>query len=309
MNWLMSVFQRNLPAKIIALLVAIVLWFFIMNDQNPSLDGSFNVPLSVVNAPEGCKISRSEDVIKVRVKGPRSLFVSANANEFKAYVDLNGADEGKQEVKVQTVLPQGFELISASPETVNVTVDKIIQKKVQVNLIVTGAPAPGNTVAHITQSEVMVAVEGPRPAVEEVTHAIGYVGLTGNNADFSLDVPITPVNADGREVEGIKIIPEKVQASVQLARGLTKKVVSIKAVFADDLPIGYATANVRLDPSKIEIAGEEQLINHLDSISTEKISLAGMTKSGKKTVKLELPQGVVVTNKEIVVSIEITAKK
>ena len=145
MNWLMSVFQRNLPAKIIALLVAIVLWFFIMNDQNPSIDGSFNVPLSVVNAPEGCKISRSEDVIKVRVKGPRSLFVSANANEFKAYVDLNGADEGKQEVKVQTVLPQGFELISASPETVNVTVDKIIQKKVQVNLIVTGAPAPGNT--------------------------------------------------------------------------------------------------------------------------------------------------------------------
>ncbi len=309
MNWLMSVFQRNLPAKIIALLIAIVLWFFIMNDQNPSIEGSFNVPLSIVNAPEGCKISRSDEVIKVKVRGARSLFVSANANEFKAYIDLNGADEGKQEAKVQTVLPQGFELISTSPETVNVTVDKIIQKQVQLNLIVTGAPAPGNTVAHVTQSTAMVAVEGPRPAVEEVTHAIGYVGLTGNNADFSLDVPITPVNADGREVDGVKIIPAKVQASVQLARGLTKKVVSIKAVFADDLPAGYATANVRMDPSKIEVAGEEQLIRQLDAVNTEKISLAGMTKSGKKTVKLDLPQGVIATNKDIIVTIEIVVKK
>ena len=51
-----SLFQRNLPAKIFALLVAIVLWFFVMNDQNPSIDGSFTVPLSVVNAPEGYKL-------------------------------------------------------------------------------------------------------------------------------------------------------------------------------------------------------------------------------------------------------------
>ena len=140
-------FQRNLPAKIFALLVAVVLWFFVMNDQNPSIDGSFTVPLSVVNAPEGYKISRSDDNIKIKVRGPRSLFVSASASEFKAYVSLEGVEEGRNSIKVQTVLPQGFELVEASPDLVTVTVEKIIQRQVKVELIVTGAAAQGTTVA------------------------------------------------------------------------------------------------------------------------------------------------------------------
>ena len=143
----MNLFKRNLPAKIVALFAAVILWFFVMNDQNPSIDGSFTVPLTVLHAPTGCKITQSEETVKIRLRGPRSAFVNAAKEDFKAVVDLDGLDEGRQVVKIQTVLPQGFELISASPETVNVTVDKIIQKKVQVNLIVTGAPAPGNTPA------------------------------------------------------------------------------------------------------------------------------------------------------------------
>lgn len=308
MNWLMSMFQRNLPAKIIALLIAVVLWFFVMNEQNPLIDGSFTVALNVVNAPDGCKITRSDDQIKIKVRGSRSLFVAATSSEFKAYIDLNGAAEGKIDAKVQTVLPQGFELISASPEAVTVTIDKIIQKQVQADLIVTGATAPGTTVAHISQSADTVMIEGPRTAINEVTHVVGYVGLSGNNTDFSLDVPLTAVNSDGREVDGVKVDPQTVAASVQLARGLTKKIVSIKPVFTGELPVGYGMGSARLDPSKIEIAGEDSAIHSLDAINTEKISLVGMTKSGKKTVKLELPPGVTVTNKEVVVTIEITKK-
>ena len=35
MTRLRALFQRNLPAKIIALVVAVVLWLFVMNEQNP----------------------------------------------------------------------------------------------------------------------------------------------------------------------------------------------------------------------------------------------------------------------------------
>ncbi len=302
-------FQRNLPAKIVALVVAVILWVFVMNDQNPSIDGSFVVPLKVVNAPDGYKISRSDENVKIRVRGARSLFVSASADDFKAYVDLNGAESGKVSVKVQTVLPQGFELIDTQPDMVTFTLDKIIQKKVAADLIVTGASAPGTTVAKVNQNITQVTIEGPESAIAEVARVIGYVGLSGNSADFSLTVPLTAVNADGKAVDEVKVIPQSTQVAVQLARGLTKKIVNITPIFAGDLANGYVVGGVRVDPSKIEIAGDASVIDPITAINTEKISLAGITKTSKKMVKLDLPEGITVTNKDVNVSIDITEKK
>lgn len=304
-----SLFQRNLPAKIFALLVAIVLWFFVMNDQNPSIDGSFTVPLNVVNAPEGYKISRSDDTIKIKVRGPRSLFVSAAASEFKAYVSLDGVEEGRNSIKVQTVLPQGFELVEASPDVVTVTVEKIVQRQVKVDLIVTGASAQGTTVAKVEQNVSSVTVEGPKSSVDEVARVIGYVGLSGNKEDFNISVPLTAVNSDGREVEDVRVTPKSAEASVQLARGLSKKVVEIKPVFSGELPAGYVLDRVRIDPSKIEVAGASTILDSLTAIDTEKIPLATETKSFHKEVQLELPEGVTVTNKKVNVNIDIAEKK
>ena len=304
-----SLFQRNLPAKIFALLVAIVLWFFVMNDQNPSIDGSFTVPLNVVNAPEGYKISRSDDTIKIKVRGPRSLFVSAAASEFKAYVSLDGVEEGRNSIKVQTVLPQGFELVEASPDVVTVTVEKIVQRQVKVDLIVTGASAQGTTVAKVEQNVSSVTVEGPKSSVDEVARVIGYVGLSGNKEDFNISVPLTAVNSDGREVEDVRVTPKSAEASVQLARGLSKKVVEIKPVFSGELPAGYVLDRVRIDPSKIEIAGASTILDSLTAIDTEKIQLATETKSFHKEVQLELPEGVTKKKKKVNVNIDIAEKK
>ena len=115
-NRINSIFRRNLPAKILALCVAVILWVVVMNDQNPAIEGSFNVPLAVVNSPEGYKITKSEDSVKIKVRGPRSLFVTATADDFRAYVDLDGAQDGKQDCKVQTALPQGFELVEVAAD-------------------------------------------------------------------------------------------------------------------------------------------------------------------------------------------------
>jgi YbbR domain-containing protein len=306
---MISLLQRNLLAKVIALLVATVLWFFIMNDQNPSIEGSFTVPLNIVNAPEGYKITHNVDEIKIKVRGPRSLFVAVTESEFKAYVDLNGIVEGKQSVKVQTVLPAGFELVETLPETLTFNIDKIVQRQVKAEVVVTGLSAPGTTVAKVTPALSNVMIEGPSASVSQVTRVVGYVSLAGNNADFDVAIPLTAVNADGKEVEEVKVVPQTEQVSVALARGLSKKIVSIKPIVGSDLAANYVLNSIKVDPSKIEIAGEAKLIESLNEIDTEKILLKGFTKATKKDVKLELPPGITVTNGIVSVIIDIAEKK
>ena len=309
MNRINSIFRRNLPAKIVALGVAVVLWVVVMSDQNPAIEGSFTVPVAVVNSPEGYKVTKSEDTVKIKVRGARSLFVSATADDFRAYVDLGGAEAGKQSYKVQTALPQGFELVEVQPETVEFNLDKIIQRQVRADVIVTGNSAPGTTVAKVTQASSIVTIEGPQSAVESVTRVVGYVGLSGNSTDFDLQVPLTALNADGREVHDVKVVPSVTEVTVQLARGLTKKIVTIHPVLDGSLPDDLTLSEVRTDPIKLEIAGESKVLAPLSSVDTEKIDLSKVTGSEKLTVRLNLPNGVTVTNPEISVNIVVKKKE
>ena len=308
MTRLRALVQRNLPAKIIALVVAVVLWLFVMNEQNPQIEGSFTVAVELRNVPEGYKITQSEKSVKLKVRGARSFFVSAEPEGFKAYADLEGLDSGEHEVKVKAVLPQGFELVDAQPETVSVTLDKIVRRSVRIDLIVTGSASAGYTVDKISQSANTTVIEGPESRVAEVDRVIGYVGLSGNREDFALQVPLTPINSDGKAVDDVDLLARTVEVSVQLARGLTRKIVSVRPVLDDVLPEGFTLGEVQVEPAKIEIAGEAALINKMTSIDTEKIVISDMKESGKKTVHLAIPNGVAISNREVTVTVELKPK-
>ena len=305
-----SLVQRNLAAKIVAILVAVILWGYVMNEQNPSTEGSFTAKVQLVNVPEGYKVTQGADKVRVTVRGVRSLFVSSGDEDFEARVNLKEAKEGKAEYKVHVKLPQGFELVDVQPGTVEVTLDPIVRRKVRADISINGSPASGVTVANVSQASADVIVEGPSTAVNEVDRLIGYVGLTSkNDRDFGLQVPLTAIDADGKEVAGVSIQPATMYVAVQMARGLTKKIVTINPVVDSDLPANLELVSVKSDPMQIEIAGAENIIANLTSVNTDKISLADVLGNTKKTAKLALPAGVTVTNHDVLVHIMVKEKQ
>ena len=50
---LQNLFRKNLPVKILALIASIIMWGYVMNEENPSVNGRYTVPVEIVNAPEG----------------------------------------------------------------------------------------------------------------------------------------------------------------------------------------------------------------------------------------------------------------
>lgn len=309
MTRLCAIFRRNLPAKLIALIVAVVLWIFVMNEQNPQIEGSFTVAVELVNVPEGYKITQAEKNVKLKVRGARSVFVSAEPEGFKAYADLAGLESGEHSIKVKAMLPQGFELVDVQPEVVSVHLDKIVRRSVRIDLIVTGSAASGYTVDKISQTANTTVVEGPESRVAAIDRVIGYVGLAGNREDFNLHVPLTPINNDGKAVEEVELLSNSIEVSVQLARGLTRKIVNVRPVLDDVLPANFTLGQVQAEPAKIEIAGEAGIIGKLTSIDTEKITVSDMKQSGKKTVHLAIPDGVAISNREVTVTIELKPKE
>ncbi len=300
--------QHNFWAKIIALIVAAGIWVYVMNNVNPTIEKTYSVAVKTANVPEGYKISLSDETISLKIKGPRSSYVNLNPDEIKAFVNLESIKDGENEVKVQTIIPQGVELADCTPDKIIVRAEKIVTKKARVDLIVTGVAANGYTVANIESSQKTVSIQGPESLLNQVSRVIGYVGLVGNDKDFSLDIPLSAVDNDGRAVSNVIVIPESIKAEVQIARGLSKKVVSIKPVFSGEPVEGYVVEKVKIDPSKIEIAGDNEKLEKITSIDTGKIDLSTRSQPFSCESVLELPEGITVTNKNVNVQIFIVKK-
>ena len=54
---LQNLFRKNLPVKILALIASIIMWGYVMNEENPSVNGRYTVPVEIINAPEGYDVN------------------------------------------------------------------------------------------------------------------------------------------------------------------------------------------------------------------------------------------------------------
>lgn len=278
-----------------------------MDDQNPVIEGSYTVPLSFTEVPEGYKVLHSDQKIKVNLRGPRSYFVNYEAKDLRAYCNLNSLDEGNHEVKIEAKFPQGFELMSVTPNQTQIKLDPYIERQMPADLIVTGAAGANATVTKVTQSADTVTIIGSRTVADSVTRVIGYVGLSGNKEDFSLQVPMTAINEDGRALQDVRVVPSFVNVDVKITLGLMKKLVPIES----DIVVteGYELKKVSIDPEQIEIAGQELIIGPIDKIKTQPITIPLGEKSIKKTIDLIIPEGVNVKSEVVNVTVELKEKK
>ncbi len=302
-------FKQNLFLKCISLILALGLWLYVMNEQNPSITSSIDIGLSVINAPADYQILHKTDKITVKIKAPRSLFASIDSADFKAYADLKDIKEGTHVIPVHIKLPAGFQLLTLSPEKVEFNIDKIIEKKIPIDLQLSGKPAADMVVAEIKQSANSITVKGPRSQINTVRRAVGYIGLDNNKEDFNVIVPLRAVNSSNKEVSDITLINSTVKANIFMARGLTKKIVGIKPVADSDLPENYVLDSLKASPDKVEITGNPEIISTVNSLDTEKMSLKKLTGSTTQTVKIAVPDGITVSNDSVAVTIKVSEKK
>ena len=301
-----NLFRRNVFEKIASIVVASLLWIVVMDDQNPVIEGSYTVPLSFSDVPEGYKVLHGDQPVKVNLRGPRSYFVNYESKDCRAYSNLNGLDEGDHEVKIEAKFPQGFELVSVSPSQTQIKLDPYIERQMPADLIVTGAAGANATVTKVTQSSNTVTIIGSRTAAESVTRVIGYVGLSGNKEDFSLQVPMTAINEDGRALQDVRVVPSFMNVDVKIELGLMKKNVPIDVeVIAAE---GFEVEKLTIDPEQIEIAGKESVVSPIDKIKTQAVTVPLGDKSVKQQVKLIIPDGVTTKITDANVSIELKQK-
>lgn len=300
--------RNNLTAKVLALIFAIILWIYVMNEQNPPIETNFQIPLEVRNVAAGYVVKDGTETVRIKVRGPRSVVAAATVQDVKAYLDLGGVSEGRQTVKIQALVPNGLDIIEITPDKITFYIDKLVSRQLPIELTFSGTSAEGANIGKAFPGANQVTIEGPRTLTDTVDRVVANIDLTGKTGDFSAEIPLVALSREGKEVEGIKINPTKIGVTTSLLKGPNRKLVDIRTLVTGELPAGVVLKSITTEPNKIEIYGEPKVLEQLEYIYTEPIVLTGLDKDSQKDLKLQLKAGLTAAKNTISAHISVDKK-
>jgi len=212
LNILLKRVTSNWHIKLISLLLAFVLWVYVQGLEEK--ERFVSVPLEVRNVPSGFMISSDiPDYVSVVLKGKESSFTGINWNNLRAYIDISNSTGGRIRgvARVdENSLPQGVSVKEINPRVVEIQVEKVLSKKVEVMPVIAGEPPYGYACTDIVMQPQKVTIEGPESLIESIdsitTEEINMSDLTESTVmEVSLASPGKKIYFPDSEKVKVKI--------------------------------------------------------------------------------------------------------
>ncbi|MCF6464646.1 hypothetical protein C3E90_01890 [Clostridium sp. Cult2] len=301
---------NDLTLKIFALIIAIILWSYVMSKENPPFKSELkNVNVDFINESvlerQGLVVMEPKNAnIKVTISGRRSDVLEVSKKDIIAQVDLNGYSEGNVKVPVYVQVPDDVRIEDYSPKEILFKFDKIIRENSPVVIETQGKLPEGYVLGTPEIKPQSVYIEGPRTWINSVAKVVAYVDVSNKTEDIKVTVPIKVVDDEGEDVRGVT--KEQNVVDIYIPVYQTKKL-PIELQTENQLPDNYEIVNVNINPSTIEIKGKKEDLVGIFSINTKPIDINTLIDNINVPIELELPEGVSLVNpdKKITITLNI----
>ncbi len=163
--------MRNLSLRILAVLIALGLWFFVNAGQREEQQNML-VPVEYRGLPNGLMIvNQRPDFVSLTISGPRTLLSLLDPGRLTVHVDLRGLTPGQSDIKITPDMfriPRKTTVDRIVPSQITLDVDQITTRELPVRLSIKGQVASGMAISSIDLKPSVVTVTGPSHALRNV---------------------------------------------------------------------------------------------------------------------------------------------
>ncbi|HHV46505.1 MAG TPA: hypothetical protein GXX53_06370 [Tissierellia bacterium] len=292
--------KNDLTIKILALIIAIILWSYVMSEVDPVTKDNMNVDVNFLNVAslerQGLVVLEPENAsVRVQISGRRSQIIKVSEKDIIAQVDLSGYSEGKLKVPVYVQAPSFVNIEDYNPKEILVTFDKIITKEIPITVETTGEVPTGNVIGTPEARPQYIVVEGPRTWLNSVSKVVATLDVSKSNDDINVPVPIRIVDDEGNDVRGVSSNLNVVDVFIPVYK---VKTVPIELRTENELPENYEIVDITIKPSTVSIVGKKDVLQNITQINTVPVDILTLMNSKDVLVDLDLPDGVTLRNLE-----------
>ena len=202
---------KNVLWILLSFIIAVALWFMgTFNDQTPVTRQLTGIPVTIV----GEDVLNGKDLylndigdIKVNaiIKGMSTAIFGINTDDVVAVIDVSNCVSGDLSV-YPTLQNVGSDVTTTKIDSVDISIEKILTKQLDVNLEITGRPYRGYEVKHdLTEYDESIEIKCPESIADIVVGARVNVSVEGKKAMFTATADIELLDADGNVIKNDKI--------------------------------------------------------------------------------------------------------
>ena len=129
---------RNMSLRILSLLLALLLWFYVSNEQNPVNEQIMSIKLQQRGLGDELAVSGIPSNVSIRVQGTRSQMANLTPADFEAVIDMSKFTEGEHHIPVTVNSPPGIQVAQIIPTRIYVVLDSLVEQKVNVIATIKG---------------------------------------------------------------------------------------------------------------------------------------------------------------------------
>lgn len=291
---------RNWGLKLASLVLAFVLWFLVVQSDNPKDTKTFNnVPVKLTNVEllenqnKVYEVLDNTDVVRVTVCAPKRTIDKMRASDIVAEADFSKLTDINTVaisyyINSADIDPSTIDYYRGNHEAVRLSVEEKAVRSITLRANAVGRPADGYMLGNISLDQNIIEVSGPKSIIETIRDARVDIGVENAVSNLSANVEIQLYDNDGNVVkhDNIKQHVDYAHISVEV---LAVKQVPIEVQYSGTAEKDYMpTGVVESDPTSIQIAGTVANIAKVSQITIPEtdISIEGAVENVVTTVDI-----------------------
>lgn len=329
-----KILTNNLGLKIVSVIIAVIIWYVLVEYNDPIITQSYNVPVQVTNTSyiaTGKRTYRIEEAyrsITVIIRDNKSILDSIDAEDITVTADLTQiVDMNTDPVYVPvraTCAGVNSTKISLATATIPVNIENVEQENFPVTVDYgTTRPNKDYDVGTAVATPENITISGPESIVNKIGSIMAVIDVTDMYADSQMDSELKIIDKNGDDVTDTTVeylgdLPE-VKVDVTLWKKQTD--VSLKAAYSGHPANGYQVSSISVSPSEVTVAGSSEALSVLAAndgtitIPAEQIDVSGASGDVEQSVdistllpgdmKLTAASGTTTVSKNVTVKVAI----
>lgn len=287
LDYLDKLFSSNLFLRIVAVIIACILWFYVTGDRASETVRSIRCPVQYVNLPAHTILVDENREVVVQISGERSVFADLDLDKIVCEADLHGLDVGRYKLAVRTTVPPEVTLLDVEPDQVEFELVKYIERSLPVTVKVEEGIPPGLFLESVRMEPKEITIRGEESKVAMVKSLRVEPTLDQLKRGGALQLPVKIISDGDEPLLDLDLDRDTVTLSAILAQGTPKITVPVKVQLIGEPQEDFRVDRIIVEPAKVEVEGPTSVLNGIKEVLAPLYDISGISADQQVVLPLE----------------------
>lgn len=297
-RYILEKLNKDITLKLAAAFSAILLWFIVLNINDPYIDKTLYVELDVKN--ENILMEKNlylvnrnyRKSIEVIIRGRKSAVNNVSSADFEATLDFSKVKsvndklisiDGPYYLKNDKLIT----ITGVNPKSIAIELENLVKSDFPINVEFKGVPKTQYKVIAVRTEPEFVTIQDRESLVNIVGQVKALVDINGIDKDKKvIKQPCVVYNKDGEEIVSLS---NSFTVDIYLEVG---KEVPLVPVIEGEPAKDYVYTGYSLKNEKVTVKGSYETLAELNELKTAVININGINQSKSYAVPVNIPEGV-----------------